>query len=65
LLIQGSVQPAGLGVGRTDWEKAMCDVAREGQGADWTAFAPDAPLSERAIQLGRQKYSKADYNQKR
>jgi lipoyl(octanoyl) transferase len=65
LLIQGSVQPTGLGVDRTDWEKAMCDVAHAGQGADWTAFHPDAPLAERAIQLARQKYSQAVYNQKR
>jgi len=65
LLIQGSVQPASLGVSRTDWEKAMCDVAREGQGADWTAFHPDSPLADRALQFGRQKYSQADYNQKR
>ena len=65
LLIQGSVQPAGLGVARTDWEKAMCDVAREGQSADWTAFHPDASLAQRALQLSRQKYSQADYNQKR
>jgi lipoate-protein ligase A len=65
LLIQGSVQPAGLGVARTDWEKAMCAAAGEGQGADWTDFHPDAPLAERALQLARQKYSQADYNQKR
>jgi len=65
LLIQGSVQPAVLGVVRTVWEKAMCDAAREGQCADWTAFHPDAPLAERTLQLVRQKYSQADYNQKR
>ena len=64
LLIQGSVQPPGS-MARTDWEKAMCDVARAGQGADWTAFEPDAPLAERAIQFARQKYSQAGYSHKR
>jgi lipoate-protein ligase A len=65
LLIQGSVQPAGLGVPRADWERAMCEVARAEQGADWAAFVPDAPLSERVFLLVRQKYSQAGYNQKR
>ena len=65
LLIQGSIQPPGLAPVRADWEKAMCEVARAGQGADWTAFHPDAQLAERALQFARQKYSEADYNQKR
>ena len=65
LLIQGSVQPAGLAMARADWETAMCDAARDGQGADWTALHPDAPLAERALQFARQKYSQAAYNQKR
>jgi lipoyl(octanoyl) transferase len=65
LLIQGSVQPAGLGVARADWEKAMCDVAHAGQGADWMAFEPDDPLAERAQELVQQKYSQASYNRRR
>ena len=65
LLIQGSVQPADLGVVRTDWEKAMCDAAREEQGADWTAFEADPQLADRAHQLAREKYSQSRYNQKR
>ena len=65
LLIQGSLQPRNLPSSRADWEQAMCDMARAEQGADWLAFAPDAPLTERAQELARQKYSQASYNQKR
>jgi lipoate-protein ligase A len=65
LLIQGSVQPRRLAQARTDWQQAMCDVACAGQGAQWVEFKPDAPLTERAQALVRQKYSQASYNQKR
>jgi lipoate-protein ligase A len=65
LLIQGSVQPAGLGVNRTDWEKAMCDAARAEPGAKWVESKLESPLSERARELARQKYSQPSYNQKR
>jgi len=65
LLIQGSVQPRGLSLVRGDWEKAMCDAARDEQGADWSAFQPDATLVERAQALARVRYSQANYNRKR
>jgi lipoate-protein ligase A len=65
LLIQGSLQPQRFPLARADWEKAMGDVARAEEGADWLAFAPDGPLTERAQELARQKYSQASYNQKR
>ena len=65
LLIQGSVQPTGLGPSRADWEQAMCDVAREEQGAVWTALEPDAQLAGHALDLAQQKYSQAGYNHKR
>jgi lipoyl(octanoyl) transferase len=65
LLIQGSVQPRQLAHARADWEKAMCDAARSGQGARWVAFEPDAPLAERAQALVAQKYLQASYNRKR
>ena len=65
LLIQGSVQPRRLTLARADWQKAMCDEASAGHGAQWVAFNPDAPLAERAQALVRQKYSQAGYNQKR
>jgi lipoate-protein ligase A len=65
LLIQGSVQPAGLGAVRADWEKAMYDTARDDQDAAWTAFEADALLASRAHQLALEKYSQARYNQRR
>jgi lipoate-protein ligase A len=65
LLIQGSVQPRQLTLARADWQKAMCDEASAGHGAQWVAFNPDGPLAERAQALLRQKYSQAGYNQKR
>jgi lipoate-protein ligase A len=65
LLIQGSVQARQLSLARADWEKAMCDVARDEQGAGWSALEPDTPLTERALALVRVKYSQAAYNRKR
>ena len=65
LLIQGSVQPRQLSVTRADWEEAMCDTARDEQGADWATFEPDAPLAERTLALAQVKYSQASYNRKR
>ena len=43
----------------------MCDAARNEQGANWSAFEPDAPLAERALSLAQAKYSQAAYNRKR
>jgi len=65
LLIQGSVQPAGLGVARTDWEKAMCAATREEQAADWMSFESDSQLADHAHLLALEKYSQARYNQRR
>jgi len=65
LLIQGSVQGRGLSLARTDWEKAMCDAARDEQGVTWSALQPDALLAERTLALARVKYSQAGYNRKR
>jgi lipoate-protein ligase A len=67
LLIQGSVQPRGLG-GRTTraaWERAMCEAALVREGAEWAELAPDTALARRAQGLGEQKYAQADYNRKR
>ena len=65
LLIQGSVQAREPSLARADWERAMCDTARDEQGANWSAFEPDAPRAERALSLARAKYSQAAYNRKR
>ena len=65
LLIQGSVQPPPVPLKRGDWENAMSAVAEKHFAAAWTDFAPDAELQEQADALAREKFSLADYNQKR
>jgi len=65
LLIQGSVQPSGLGLNRADWEKAMTESARAEYGADWTRFELDLPTESRARELAAQKYSREAYSRKK
>jgi lipoate-protein ligase A len=67
LLIQGSVQPRGIGIAiaRTDWQKAMGDVGRVEFGVEWSDFAPDETLRERAEFLAKQKYSQMEFIRKR
>ena len=65
LLIQGSVQLRQPSPTRAAWEKAMCNAARDEQGADWSALKLDTSLLERALALARVKYSQASYNRKR
>src|SRR5689334_11895309 len=62
LLIQGSVQPAAIGVQRAVWEEAMREVARE---ARWQNWEPDQALNDRARELMQKKYSQTSYNQNR
>jgi lipoate-protein ligase A len=65
LLIQGSVQLPLLGIARTGWQKAMCDVAHGEWSIEWLKFEPDGALSQRADFWARRKYSQAAYNRKR
>jgi hypothetical protein len=67
LLIQGSVQSRCIGISpaRTDWQKAMSDVGQVEFGVEWSDFAPDGMLRNRAESLAAQKYSQAAYNYKR
>jgi len=65
LLIQGSVQPPPIKNVRTDWENAMCGAAENQFSVTWTDFAADAQLRRRAETLALEKFSQADYNQKR
>ena len=65
LLIQGSLQPQQPSLARPDWAKAMCDAARDEQGANWSAFEPDSLLVERVLELAWVKYSQASYNRMR
>jgi len=63
LLIQGSVQPPPLALARTDWERAMVDVAQPR--STWMGFRPDEIMSTRAADLEAAKYSNKAYNRKR
>ena len=65
LLIQGSVQPPPQAIAGADWHKAICDVAREKWRVQWSPFVADGALDQRTAELARQKYSLADYNQRR
>jgi lipoate-protein ligase A len=64
LLIQGSVQPPPISLARTDWQKAMGDVGRIKFEAEWSDFAPDETLRERAKFLAKQKYSQMEFIRK-
>lgn len=65
LLIQGSVQPPPINIARADWERAMCETARSNYGISWLDFVPEAPLSQRIIELAGKTYSQAAYNRRR
>ena len=65
LLIQGSVQPPPISLSPPDWQKAMCHVGRVDFGAEWSDFAPDKTLRERAEYLAGQKYTQLAHNRKR
>jgi len=67
LLIQGSVQSrsVGISIARTDWQKAMGDAGRVEFGVEWSDFAPDGTLRERAEFLAKQKYSPPAFVRKR
>ena len=67
LLIQGSVQSRciGISIARTDWQQAMGDVGRVEFGVEWSDFAPDKTLRERAEFLAKQKYSQPAFIRKR
>jgi lipoate-protein ligase A len=67
LLIQGSVQSRCIGIStaRTDWQKAMADVGCVEFGVEWSDFAPDGMLRERAEFLAKQKYSQMEFIRKR
>ena len=65
LLIQGSVQPPPLNLARVDWQQAMCDTAVESWNVQWSAFEPDTTLNNRTEWLVRNKFSLAQYNERR
>ena len=64
LLIQGSIQPP-PGVMRSEFESSFCEVARTEWGIEWRTYQADATVADRVVELGRTKYSLAEYNGRR
>jgi lipoate-protein ligase A len=65
LLIQGSVQPPPLSLSRTAWHQAMCQVATEQLGVEWTPLKPEGTPTHLTASLLAEKYSQASFNQRR
>ncbi len=65
LLIQGSLQPAGILIPRERWEHAMRVVAEPGRHVSWLEWELESWLRSRADELAHIKYAQAGYNQKR
>jgi len=65
LLIQGSVQSPVASVTRGDWERAMAAVAAKHFDVRWQVGGADGELLAAAERLVFEKYSRADYNEKR
>ncbi len=65
LLVQGSVQPPPLSLAKCDWHQAMREVVVSEHSVRCGEFELDVALSERALELAREKYSQASYNRKR
>jgi lipoate-protein ligase A len=65
LLIQGSLQPVPPGAVRGDWQRAMCEIARERHGVHWREFKPDAAVHRMAMALAVERYGRDDYNRRR
>lgn len=65
LLIQGSVQPAGISIARDRWENAMRVVAEREQHVRWEELRLEPSLRSRAEELSHIKYAQAAYNRKR
>ena len=64
LLIQGSIQPPPLAIGREAWQAMMCKCPPFAQ-IEWEGFQLTEDLKARATRLALQKYSQANYNQRR
>ncbi len=65
LLIQGSVQPQPPNVTRDQWQQAMREVASQEWLVEWSDLSGTATLETRIRQLGEEKYSRTDYNERR
>jgi len=64
LLIQGSIQPP-PGTGRGEFQQAFCAEAVERWGVEWQRLVLGAELHARSRELGGEKYSTREFNEKR
>jgi lipoate-protein ligase A len=64
-LIQGSIQPPPKFVERSDWEKALLQVAVESWGIQWKEWIPSSTLAKQAEELARSKYESSKHNKRR
>ena len=65
LLIQGSVQPPPLALGREDFEVAMRAVAEKMFGVTWQDFPADTASHKDVAKLASEKFTQTWYNQRR
>ena len=65
LLIQGSIQPPPISLGRENFERAMRVVAEKTFRVTWQDFLPDADTQAAAEKLAVEKFSQPSHNQKR
>jgi lipoate-protein ligase A len=65
LLIQGSVQPPPIGLGRDQWEAAMCETAQTGFSFEWQTMTVHGEIEQLVNELRLSKYGQPSHNQKR
>ena len=65
LLIQGSIQPPPIHLVRSNWQQAMCDVAREQWQVTWQPLEIEGDIKRRATELMAAKYSQDVFNRQR
>jgi lipoate-protein ligase A len=61
LLIQGSIQPPPLGLSRSSWRQAMCEV----EPVRWQTWTLDTGIQQRVEELIRSKHGNVVYQRKR
>jgi hypothetical protein len=64
LLIQGSIQPP-VGIARSAWERAFCEVAESCWGALWNEFSIPPQLEALIEQRTREKFANRQFTERR
>lgn len=65
LLIQGSIQPPPISLGRMEWQTAMCQSAHEEYDVEWVPLQVQGVLAETTARLRTSKYSQDSFNASR